>query len=397
MKRIFLHITVILAVIFSLTGCIEPPLRLPAEVVLVDMPTVQVDMSVVWNLDVDWQARWYYGWNEDDQYAWGDTCYPVPTNYEVRRYYLGGQPSVPHTRVDSFTIYGNTFRRTYEFGYYDMLIWSNIDAQSQVLQIDESRLDTLFASTSITRGMTRMTTATEHSDFNVVTGFDTDNSLITGLFNQPEIFYATYPQDVHISRNKEDYDYYDEEQQCWVKRINCSLVPRVYIYLVQLIIKNNQSGRVKSATGNNALSNMAAGTSVNDGHTWNMPVVLYFQTRMKEGLTFEGEDVDIIGGKLTTFGLCDLPPYEQDDSPIYHGSRTDLTNHLYMEVNIGNATQTLQFDVTDQLRKQSHGGVITLVIDANDIPSPEGTDPVQNSVFVPTVEDYDEIIYDIVM
>lgn len=388
---------IVLLLFVGVTSCIEPPLKLPAEVVLVDMPSVQVDMNVVWNLDVDWHANWYYGWNDEDQYAWGDTCYPTPTNYEVRRYYLGDKPTVPHTRVDSFTIYGNTFRRTYEFGYYDMLIWSNIDAESQVLLIDESRLDTIHATTTVTRGMTRMTTSSELSDFNVVTSIDTENSLVTGLFNQPEIFYATYPQDVHISRNKEDYDYYDEVEQCWVKKINCTLVPRVYIYLVQIIIKNNQSGRVKSSTGDNALSNMSAGTSVNTGHTWNMPVVAYFQTRMKENMTYEGEQVDIIGGKLTTFGLCDLTPYEEDNSPLYHGSRTDLRNHLYVEVNMGNAKQTLQFDVTDQVQKQSHGGVITLVIDANDIPDPVAPDPVPNSVFVPTVEGYDEIIYDIVM
>lgn len=380
-----------------MTSCIEPPLKLPAESVLVDFPAVQVDMDVVWNLDVDWRTRWYYGWDEDDRRAWGDTCYPTPTNYEVRRYYLGAQPAVPHSRVDSFTVFGNTFRRTYEFGYYDILIWSNIDAESQVLLIDESRLDTIFATTTITRGMTRTATRAELSTFNVVTGIQTDNSLVTGLFNQPEIFYATYPQDIRISRFMEDYDYYDEQEQCWVKKINCTLVPRVYIYMVQVIIKNNQSGRVRSATGDNALSNMTAGTSVNTGHTWNMPVVVYFQSRMKKDMMYHGEQVDIIGGKLTTFGLCDLTPYEQDDSPQYHGSRTDLTNNLYVEINMGNAKQTLQFDVTDQVRQQSHGGVITLVIDANDIPDPVHPDPVSNSVFVPTVEDYDEVIYDIVM
>ena len=43
----------ILLLSLLLVGCIEPPLHLPAEDVLVDMPIVVTDMEVVWNINVD--------------------------------------------------------------------------------------------------------------------------------------------------------------------------------------------------------------------------------------------------------------------------------------------------------------------------------------------------------
>ena len=89
------------------------------------------------------------------------------------------------------------------FGYYDLLFWSNIDSptMSQVLQIDESDINEVTATTTVTRGLLR----------------DSDPLAVTGLFNQPEIFYSAYERDIHISRNKEDYDYFDEEEGVLVK------------------------------------------------------------------------------------------------------------------------------------------------------------------------------------
>lgn len=385
------------------SSCIEPPLRLPAQEVIVDMPIVLVDLDVVWNLDVDWKNEWYYGWDALDKSLWGEISYPEPTNYEVRRYYLGDQKRVPHTNVDGFTIYGTHFRRTYEFGYYDMLLWSNIDSEddTQVVTVDESNLDEVTATTTISRGMTRVASSTAVTPgVKLLSGID-NSDVITGLFNQPEIFYSAYPQDIHISRYKEDYDYYDEVEKCWVKQINCVLEPLVYIYLVQVIIYNNENGSiVTGCSGDNAISSFASGTSVNTGHTWNKPCMVYFGSRFKNDINVEGRSADIIGGKLTTYGLCDMGSYSQTKgSKTYTGGRADLTNYLYVDLNFYNgSTATLQVDVTDQCQALPHGGVITVVIDAKDLEIPPGPTPEgPGSLFVPTVEDYDEIIYDLVI
>ncbi|MCQ2222187.1 MAG: hypothetical protein MJZ35_00190 [Bacteroidaceae bacterium] len=404
-RRAYMHFVSVFAYVALLatllTSCIEPPLKLPAQEVLVDLPLVFVDLDVVWNLDIDWRSQWYYDWDEKDKELWGELAYPLPTNYEVRRYFLGSQTGAPHTTVDGFTIYGTHFRRTYEFGYYDMLIWSNIDSKdgTQVVTINENDLDEVMASTTVTRGMSRVAAATVLSpNYAMLVGAGhASSNVVTGLYNQPEIFYAAYPQDTYISRNQSDYDHYDEVERCWVKQINCELDPRVYLYLVQVIIKNND-GRIVGCTGDNAISSFSSGTSVNTGHTWDNPVLVYFGTRFKQNMDYEGETVDIIGGKFTTYGLCDMGSYSQTKSgPHYTGTRTDLKNYLYVDLKFSNQAQaTLQVDVTDQCLEQAHGGIITVVLDAHDIDIPPAPEPGgTGSLFVPTVEDYDEVIYDI--
>lgn len=396
----FLAFCLLLSALVS--SCIEPPLHLPGDEVMVDVPVVLTELEVVWNVDVDWQVEWYYGWDVVDKSLWGDISYPTPTNYEVRRYFLGEKPSVPHTEVDAFTIFEPRFRRYYNFGYYDLLLWSNIDSEngSQTVEIDESNLDQVHASTTKTRGMTRVSSVEPVSEgISLLQGIPTDSiDKVVGLFNQPEVFYATYPQDIFISHSYDDYDYFDEQEQVWVKKVNATLTPLVYIYLVQVIIKNN-NGKIKGCSGENAISNISAGTSVNTGHTWNLPCMAYFSSRMKFDLDYQGEKVDIIGGKFTTYGLCDMPPYTYQKGPQYDGSRTDLPNHLYMEIIYSNGAQrTLMCDVTDQMRKHAHGGVITIVLDAADLPDTPSQEPSgTSSVFVPTIEDYEEVEYDIVM
>ena len=374
-----------LATSLSVTSCIEPPLKLPAEEVMVVLPIVITDLEVVWDIDANWHSRWYYGWDATDIKHWGQIAYPMPSSYEVRRYYLGQKPSVPHTTVDGFPLFTNSFTKAWSFGYHDMLIWSNIDSDdgSQVVLIDETDLNEVTASTTGTRGISSILSRGE------------EESPVVGLFNQPEIFYSAYPQNIFISRNYEDYDYYDEKKNVWVKRINCTLRPLVYIYLVQIIIYDND-GRITGVNGNNAVSGFASTTSVNTGQTGNKTCMVYYQSRMKKDLEAKGRRADIIGGKLTTYGLCDMPPYTRGQTAQYTGTRTDLKNILYFDLTFSNGTEkTMEADITSQCQAQSHGGVITIELNAKDIEMPQPEDKGDGSLFVPTVEDYDEVVWDI--
>ena len=369
-----------------LTACIEPKLHLPAENVLIEMPVVVMDMEVVWNVDIDWETQWHYGWDVIDEETSGSISYPTPTNYEVRRYYLGEEAGLPHRKdgVDGFTIFSTSFRRTYNFGYYDLLLWSNIDSPTgtQVLLVDESSIDEVKASTTATRGLLKETTQEQG---------------VTGLYNQPEIFYSAYPRDIFISHRFEDYDYYDEEQKAYVKNIKATLNPLVYIYLVQIVLHNND-GRIVGTLGDGAVSAFATSTSVNTGHTGNTPCMVYYGTRYKAGCIANGETVDVIGGKLTTFGLCDMEPFWVNPKAQYTGSRGDLPNYLYFTLRFANGTsKTMVSTVTDQCRKQSHGGIITLHLDCRDIEVPDPGSGGGGGAFIPDIEDYEDLIYDIPM
>ena len=56
----------------------EPPLHLyDAQEVTFDLPIVDLDLKVYWDyetafgLDYDWEAEWYYGWDEEDRRIYG--------------------------------------------------------------------------------------------------------------------------------------------------------------------------------------------------------------------------------------------------------------------------------------------------------------------------------------
>lgn len=379
MKRMLAYIVTA----FAALSCIAPPLHLPGQEILTEVPLVETQLEVVWNVDVDWATDWHYGWDVQDDALWGGIGYPEPSSFQVRRYFTGDDPAARHTDVDAFSIRGTRFRRFFSFGYYDILFWSDIDSPdgTQVLVINE-KPDEVTATTTGTRGMARLATLDS-------------KSAVVGLMNQPEIFYAAYPENIYISRDLKDYEY-DPVEKVYIKKIETELRPLVYIYLVQVILKNND-GRVKGINGNAAMSSMASGTSLNTGHTNDVPSMIYFNTRLKRDVDVEGEPCDIIGGKFTTFGLCDMEPYTRAGAQ-YQGSRTDLHNLLFFDLLFSNdAVETHSVDVTAQCQSQAHGGVITVYIDCSTLTPPAGPEEGTGSLFVPTVEDYDEVYWEIEM
>lgn len=390
----YIHALLAAAALLLPTACIEPPLNLPGQEVLTEVPAVQTDLTVVWNVTADWQTDWYYGWDAEDRARWGDIGYSMPSSYQVRRYFTGDDPAAPHTEVDAFSIRGTSFRRYFSFGYYDLLFWSDIDSPdgTQVLLIDEQP-EVVTATTTGTRGMSRR--VTQVLSGNAGTGDSSGDDAIIGLRNQPEIFYSAYPEDIYISRNMDDY-VYDPVENIYLKKIETELRPLVYIYLVQIVLLNND-GRIKGINGNAAMSSMASSTNVNTGHTSITPATVYFETRLKRNIMAGDKPCDIIGGKFTTFGLCDMEPYTRAGK-VYTGSRPELKNYLFFDLLFSNdAEQTYSYDVTEQLQRQAHGGVVTVYIDCQQLIPPDNPESGTGSLFVPTIEDYDEVYWEIEM
>ena len=386
--HIYHIIVALLFVAFGITSCIEPPLHLPGQNMELQIPQVETDLEVIWDVDVDFQTDWYYGWDLKDDSIWGSIGYTMPTSFEVHRYYKGDDPYAKHTTDEAFSIRTTRFRRYFQFGYYDMLFYSDIDSKdgTQVLVLNET-LDSVTATTTGTRGISR--SILEHSRSN-----EADPSGVIGLLNQPEIFYSAYPENIYISRDLSDYEY-DPVENIYIKHIETKLRPLVYIYLVQFILYNNEDGRIKGINGNAALSSMASSTNVNTGHTGYKPALIYFNTRLKKNQEVNGQKCDIIGGKLTTFGLCDNEPFTRSGA-LYAGSRSNLRNYLYYDLIWQDGqVKTYEFDVTDQCHAQAHGGILTVWIDCSKLTPPDPLPSGTGSLFVPTVEDYDEVFWEI--
>lgn len=380
-----------LCCVLATGSCIKPELHLTGQEVYTHWPEVHTDLRIIWNADADWEKDWYYGWDAEDQRIWGDMGYPTPSSFQVRRYYTGFDASARHGDTDAFSVRANSFRRFFSFGYYDILVWSDIESAdgAQVLLIDEQP-DEVTATTTGTRGMSLMATKIEDSQVME------QPPGVVGLRNQPEIFYAAYPEDIYISPTLEDFQY-DPGEDMYIRRIQTRLQPLVYIYLVQIILKNND-GRIQGINGQAAMSSMAGGTSLNTGHTNNQPSVIYFNTRLKRDKSVNGIPCDIVGGKFTTFGLCDMEPATRAGS-AYTGTRGSLNNLLFFDLLFNNGVvKTYSADVTAQCQSQAHGGIITVMIDCQNLELPgENNENGAGSLFLPTIEDYEDVFWEIEM
>ncbi|MCC8070905.1 MAG: hypothetical protein LIO90_03770 [Bacteroidales bacterium] len=358
-----------LAVSALMGSCrIEPPLHLPGETVEMSLPEIRVDINVIWGIEADWERYWYYGWDADDVAQFGSIEYPQPKSFQARIYYHPDKPTDAWTSCSELWVEGTKFTRRFDFGYHDLLLWSEIDSEdgTQVLIIDESDKDAIFATTSRSR---------------------------IGAYNHPEIFYGGYDPGLYVSDDYSTYDYYDEERNVWVKNLETEVYPMVYIYLVQAIIYNN-NGRVTGLTADPALSSLSEAVTIHTGRTSEQEINVAFPMRLKKGLQVEDRVADIFGGKLTTFGLCGMNSWvESKSSIIYSGSRADLRNHLEVGLSFTNrADSTYRFDVTPQLQRQAHGGVITVEIDVDTLPLPHITTTGGSSGFIPTIGEFTDSI-----
>lgn len=366
-----------------LASCIKPDLH---EMPLKEEPTIQMELEM--EIETEVSTDWDFGWDTPLDPTWETPSFEAPNEFQVRRYYNGENPEAPHTEVESFAIQGTSFQSRFHFGYYDLLFWSEIESEdgSQVVVIQEDK-DAVIATTTGTGGLTRSVSQLIAADELI----ETDG--IIAMKNQPEVFYSAYTKEVYISNNPSDY-IYDEKTNTYSKVIKSSLRPVVYTYLIQIVLLNND-GRIKDVNGNGAISGMASAKDLMTGLTNSTPTVVYLTTTMEHDKEYDGKKCDIIGGKFNTFGLCDV--------------RSDLSNHLLFDLVFDNgAVKTFAVEVTDQLQEQTQGGVITLTIDCGEVEEPDPPKPVDpddpekpdeplptsGSLFIPTVEDYDDVIWE---
>ena len=347
----------------------EPPLH------LYDAPEVAVELSVL-NLDLDgyWEtvmdlstqldldANWYYGWDElDITHYHGPIGYTLPDTFEVRRYFTGEVPNVPHTNVEIDTLNGKTYHRFWDLGYWDMLLWNKIQTHDgvQSLIFDEtSSLDSIIVSTNATMRSTRL-----------------NAPAFTHAFNAPELLFSAYKQGIEINENL-DGCVYDAERGVWVRTDSMRLHPVTYIYLTQVILHNNK-GRIGSIDGNADISGMARSANLNTGIPGNDAVTVYYNARLKKDCDMDGELVDIIGGRVVTFGPThnELKAIEEAKKSDVRKRATALSDkfHHYMDFTMqfnNGMDSTFVFDITDQVHEQSRGGIITIELNVDNIPIP---------------------------
>lgn len=363
--------------------------------IVIDIPMVQLDLDVFWNYDIDydWEANWTYGWDDYDLDLYGEIGYTEPTVFDLRRYYLGKQPSVPHTRVDAHEIAGRSFKSSFSFGYYDLLVWNKIftsDGVQSLVFDEESSLDSVMAFTNMGMTPTRYKSHRVGETRAVYHQPGSAEQLFTRAFYQPEELFSAGRPDLYISDNVADYDYYDEETHTYYKYADMTLHPVTYIYLTQVRIHNNR-GRVTGVDGEANISGMARGVTLNSGLASRDAITVHYNTRFKfdKVISQTGEHVDVAGGRCLTFGIPN-----QNSSRVTRASDVKDGVKHYMDINLifnNGLDSTFVFDVTDSVRKYYKGGVITIDINLDTIPIPSRKG---GSGFDAVVKDFDEETYE---
>lgn len=379
MHKRYAHIvTLALAAALLLPCCIrEPELHLHRDKDIdIALPVVELELAVYWNYEdslgipYDWEEEWYYGWDDTDLTIFGEMGYVEPGVFNLRRYYTGDEAHAAHTSVLSDIVDGYYFSDTFDWGFWDILAWNDISTIDgvQSLIFDESSLDSVMAYTNQTIYSTRY-----------------QAPKYTRSFYQPEGLFSAYEEAIELNSNLDDF-VYDDDRDVWVKTINMVLLPRTYIYLTQVILHHN-SGKIVSIDGNADLSGMARSVNLTTGYASTDAVTVYYNARMKDDCSKDGETVDIIGGRLMTFGLCGIDANEYDTSVTQ--SVDDGVNH-YMDVTMqfnNGLDSTFVFNVTDQVRRRYKGGVITVELDMDTIPVPSRS---TGSGFDAVVVDYED-------
>ena len=324
---------------------------------------------MAFGIDYDWQAEWYYGWDDEDRRLFGELGYTMPGTFSLRRYYTGNTPYAPHTSVLANTVVGNHFTGRYDWGFWDILVWnqiSTLDGVQSLIFDEETSLDSVVAFTNQSMRPSRY-----HAP------------KFTHAFYEPEQLFSAYDQAIDINADLEGF-VYNEERNVWVKKLDMLLHPITYIYLTQIILHNNR-GRIAAVDGMSNLSGLARTTNVNTGQAGEDAISVGYSVRLKNNCQKQGESVDIVGGRLMTFGICNhransITRADEVSDPYPH--YMDVT----MQFNNG-MDSTFVFDVTRQVRQRYKGGVITVELDLDTVPIPRRPG---GSGFNAVVKDYED-------
>lgn len=354
----------------------EPPLHLfDGGNIEIEIPMVELELEAYWDYEIaygtqyKWREEWYYGWDDTDENIFGPIGYTKPSVFNLRRYYTGNTTPAHHNTVLTNTVNGYNFRGQYTWGFWDILVWNDVQTSDgvQSVNFDETTtLDSVTAYTNMTQRSSRLNAPKYQNSF-----------------WEPEALFAAYDQGIEINRDLAGF-IYDEERNVWVKRLNMTLKPVTYIYLTQVILHNNKN-KIIGVDGSADLSGMARTVTLNNGVAGEDAITVYYNNRLKNHCDMKDEKVDIIGGRLTTFGICN----QNGNSIQYREDVVDDNRHyidVKMQFNNGKDS-TFVFDVTEQVRKRWKGGVITVELDMDTIPVPTRSG---GSAFDAVVKEYED-------
>lgn len=366
-----------------ITGCQRKDLYLAQRGTLnIDVSVYDIQLDLLWGLD--WKTEWQYLWDES---LYGPIGYTEPTGIRANVYTLDETNQRFRYTTRNLPKTGGKVSLTTRQSY-DMVFYNN-DTEYILFSTDEA--NDYFYATTRSNTKAAYTRSYDH-------------------YNQPDQLFGTYLHDLYVTDDPDAYEMsYDEEGiPYYVFEVNATLDPYTFIYLYQVMVLNNDDDAGKRITGCEGISvdGLAGGvdlfTRVTDSlnlvtitQEETMPMLTDRALRLPDGTETTG---DIFAARIMTWGIPGIDPLAQN------ATRTEAQPQDSIGAGIGlimrNGTvYPLQQNITEQMQQHPTGGVITLVIDAAEIPdSIIGEKPKPGGGFDASVDNWEnEIEADIVI
>lgn len=367
----------------AFTGCERKPLYLAQRGTLnVDVSVYNIQLDLLWG--IDWKTEWQYMWDES---LHGPLGYSEPSGVRANVFSLNESNERFKYTTRNLPKSGGRVNLTTRQSY-DMVFFNN-DTEYILFYSDDAN-DYLYATTR-SNSKTAYTRAYAH-------------------YNQPDQLFGTYLHDLYVTDDPDAYTlHYDANgYPYYLFNITASLTPYTFIYLCQVMLLNNNDDEGKRIIGCNGISadGLAGGVDLFTRVTDSLNLVAITQEdvkpiqanrplRLPDGTQTEG---DIFAARIMTWGIPGIDPLEKIMA------RTEVQPQDSIEIGIGLTLRngnvySIQQNITELIKRKPAGGVITIVVDAAEIPdSIIGEKPKPGGGFDASVDNWEnEIEADIII
>lgn len=296
------------------------------------------DLDLLWG--EDWKTDWQYDWDSSDT-TYGTLGYSTPEIFKGTIYNLDANTGKRYSNF--FKLFGlnENLATLPSGGKYDMLLY-NTDTENIIFQASDD-FEKYTASTTITPfGFDSLGVAYKHLD-------------------EPDELLGALVTGVDLSKPSTDS-----------MEIDVELNPFSIIYLIQVVILNNDDDQEMQAIGASGITitGLSQGVDLFTRKTFDKTILIttedikplqnHTNVRLEDGTVVE--NADILAARMLTWGLPGINPME----PTKYGSKAAVVNQNFIgiEVTLRNGRPyTVSYEITEQLRNKPAGGVLTVSVD----------------------------------
>ncbi len=366
-----------------LAGCERKDLYLAQRGTLnIDVSVYNIQLDLLWG--VEWKTEWQYLWDES---LYGPIGYSEPSGVRANVYSVNKESGRTRYTTRNFGSEGGRVslatRQT-----YDMVFYNN---DTEYILFSTNEANEYYFATTRSNARAAYTRAYAH-------------------YNQPDQLFGTFMSDLYVTEDPDAYElHYDTNgMPYYVFDVKASLNPYTFIYLCQVIMVNNDDDAGKRITGCQGVSfnGLAGGvdlfTRITDSTNLvsitqeeTLPIQPDRRLTLPDGTETVG---DILAARLLTWGMPGIDPLKN----LPTRTEVSLENpvHAGIGLTLRNGTvYTIERDITEQIKKRPAGGVITIVVDAAEIPDDViGEKPQPGGGFDASVENWEnEVEADIII